>query len=282
MPNTRQALSMFLLLFGLMTDAQAQVEESESDSACNRALAFGEYLLQSGQYNIASTEFERLLYYCPAQDTIRYYLLKANRMAGKYNLSYDWYQKWKQEDASLSMSAQKEFVFNQLLNGRFQDADYEQDGETIFSKDTIFRNNLQLGLMILRNEWPQARNTALNCISCSEELLLLSRKTDKLKMKKPLTAASLSVIVPGLGKAYVGNWKDGVFSLLFTASNGYASYRGFRNNGIQSAYGWIFGLIGGGFYIGNIYGSAKAANVHNSAVQTSIHEETLDILVPTI
>ena len=41
------------------------------------------------------------------------------------------------------------------------------------------------------------------------------------------------------------------------------SYAGFNKNGIESGYGWVFGTLATGFFIGNIYGSAKAANTRN-------------------
>jgi hypothetical protein len=81
--------------------------------------------------------------------------------------------------------------------------------------------------------------------------------------RKPWVAASLSAVVPGAGKVYAGQWKDGLFSLLFVAINGYQSYRGFHQKGLQSARGWIFGGLALGFYTGNVYGSAQTVKRYN-------------------
>ncbi len=83
--------------------------------------------------------------------------------------------------------------------------------------------------------------------------------------KSPLLAGSMSAVLPGSGRIYTGDWKNGLVSLLFVGFNAYQSYRGFSRNGIESPGGWIFGTLAVGFYAGNIYGSVWSARRYNQA-----------------
>lgn len=83
--------------------------------------------------------------------------------------------------------------------------------------------------------------------------------------KSPLLAGSMSAVLPGSGRIYTGDWKNGLVSLLFVGFNAYQSYRGFSRNGIESPGGWIFGALAVGFYAGNIYGSVWSARRYNQA-----------------
>ena len=99
----------------------------------------------------------------------------------------------------------------------------------------------------------------------------LTNEALTLKRKSPIVAVGLSTVVPGLGKAYSGAWKDGLVSLVFVSLTAWQGYRGFKNHGMNSAYGWTFASISGAFYIGNLYGSAKAAKKRNRDNIHKIH-----------
>jgi hypothetical protein len=89
---------------------------------------------------------------------------------------------------------------------------------------------------------------------------ILEKETHK---KSPALAALMSAVVPGTGKAYSKNWKDGIVSLFFTAGMAFQSYRNFNKFGTNNHRGWIYGGIGLGFYLGNIYGSVKSTKDYN-------------------
>ncbi len=82
--------------------------------------------------------------------------------------------------------------------------------------------------------------------------------------KSPLKAALFSTIIPGAGKIYTGYKHDGIVSFLTIATSAFQAYRGFQKEGVKSVYGWIYGSVGVGFYLGNIYGSWKSAKKYNS------------------
>ena len=81
--------------------------------------------------------------------------------------------------------------------------------------------------------------------------------------KSPFLAGAFSTIIPGSGKFYTGDWKDGIISLVMVSAIAYQAYRGFDRAGVSSVYGWIYGTIAAGFYLGNIYGSVKSAQRYN-------------------
>ncbi len=80
--------------------------------------------------------------------------------------------------------------------------------------------------------------------------------------KKPLVAAGLSALVPGLGKWYIG--KPKVFLLNFLAHFAYASqsYEAIRKLGFKANYTYFILGFGSVFYISNIYGSYNDAKIN--------------------
>jgi hypothetical protein len=76
-------------------------------------------------------------------------------------------------------------------------------------------------------------------------------------------AMAMSTIVPGTGRFYTGDWKDAIISMITIGVTGYQAYRGFTIKGTKSAYGWVYGTIATGFYLGNIYGSFSSAKRYN-------------------
>ncbi|MGE5351906.1 MAG: hypothetical protein ACM3P0_07475 [Acidobacteriota bacterium] len=89
------------------------------------------------------------------------------------------------------------------------------------------------------------------------------RKSDQ-PYKSPLKAAILSAIVPGLGKAYSGEWGDGLTSLIVTGVLSYISYDNLKAH--HNFRGYVFGGLAALFYAGNVYGSIAQAQIYNAQV----------------
>jgi hypothetical protein len=77
----------------------------------------------------------------------------------------------------------------------------------------------------------------------------------KSNAKKPLKAALLSTIVPGLGRWYIGRPK--LFLINFLAITGYGiqTAEAIRKVGIKNPYSIFMMSFGGMFYLSNIYGT---------------------------
>ncbi len=111
------------------------------------------------------------------------------------------------------------------------------------------------------------------------ELLKVYYETSNIQYKKPTAALILSVIIPGSGKAYANDFNNG--ALVFSVIGLYAwqSYRAFSNDGVKSFYGWVFGALASGFYIGNIYGSYQSAKRENNYQDELIKEKVKNIIL---
>jgi len=82
--------------------------------------------------------------------------------------------------------------------------------------------------------------------------------------KSPALAGTLSAIIPGSGKMYVGEWGDGITSLLVTSLFAFLAYDNFRADNTTRA--WVFTGLGAFFYAGNIYGSVASAQIFNARI----------------
>jgi len=91
-----------------------------------------------------------------------------------------------------------------------------------------------------------------------------------LERKSELLAGLSSAVIPGAGKAYCGHSTDALFSFIMVGLMGWQAYENFREDGIGSVRGWIYGTIGGVFYLGNIYGSIAAAKIYNEQQENKL------------
>jgi hypothetical protein len=87
----------------------------------------------------------------------------------------------------------------------------------------------------------------------------------------------LSTAIPGLGKAYTGDWKDGIVSLIFTGGMAFQAVRKFNQFGANNYRPWVYTAIGSGFYLGNIYGSVKSAKNKNRKKINQLQHEASDL-----
>ena len=113
-----------------------------------------------------------------------------------------------------------------------------------------------------------ARDENLNLTASS--LRACSREGMDLPRKSPILAGLSSAVIPGTGKIYCGEYGDGIYSLIITGITGWLAWDGFRENGIRSVSGWVFGSVCSVFYAGNVYGSAIAARIYNHRLEAGL------------
>jgi len=82
--------------------------------------------------------------------------------------------------------------------------------------------------------------------------------------KSPALAGIISAIIPGSGKMYIGEWGDGITSLVITGLFAFLAYDNFKADHLTRA--WIFTGIGAFFYAGNIYGSIASTQIFNAKI----------------
>jgi TM2 domain-containing membrane protein YozV len=99
------------------------------------------------------------------------------------------------------------------------------------------------------------------------------RRYDALPRKSPALAAALSMVVPGLGRVYIGRWPDGLMSFLLIGTTAFLAAQGFYAEGQGSVRGWILGGVAGLLYAGNVYGSAVGAVLQRRDAEAALMQE---------
>lgn len=245
-------------------------------------LQFADYLFKTQQYTLASEEYERAVYYDSTNNSALLKLIKAYRFDEKHDIvaqKFDYY--FKDSINYLRRDFAQEYVNNLLYRDEFQQAYNYLDINANIEQG--YKQSFQLGALLLQKNWDNAFSYALkNAVTNDKknaDLHVIAFRSKQLKYKKPFIAALFSTIIPGTGKMYSKNWKDGVISLLFVGVNSWQAYRGFHKYGNGSAYGWVFAGFATSFYIGNIFGSYKSAKKYNEKLDNELYNETWHLMV---
>ena len=242
---------------------------------------YAEYLFSSQQHLLAAEEFERLIYFDKNNISFKYKLVKSYRLSGNLNSGiYRIYSFYGNSLDTMPENLATEFVKLQLLTDSLSVAE-----KFIQQKNTLSLENkaiFQCCNLLLKGDYNEAnlyaKQAVGNNLTFPKDIIMLTEKADKIKYKSPFVAASFSAIIPGTGKFYTKNWSDGIFSMLFVASNAWQAYRGFSEHGLKSGYGWAFASLSASFYIGNIFGAVKAAKRYNKNKKNEIDSQIFEIV----
>jgi len=226
---------------------------------------FAEFLYKTGQYEFAAQELERAIFLNSTDSASELLLIKSYRFSRNFNTGISRCESILNTKKNYSQQLTEEYCKLLFLQNR-SDSLFKFLGNS--QQLSIQKKNEYTIKMLAQNKkWQEMINHAkLNGINYSGSTSTLVDEITKYQFrrtKSPFLAATFSTLLPGSGKIYSGFWKDGLISLLFVATNTWQSYKGFEQKGKQSGYGWIFGGLAVGFYLGNIYGSAKAAKKRN-------------------
>ena len=242
-------------------------------------MKYADYLFTAGEYSLAAREFERIVFLDSTNLRAKFMLIKSYRLDGDYNLGIARTKTFFNSYSTIPGEIAPDFGKMLLYEKKYDETDkFLNANKNLTSENKLFfhlssqmlqENYKSAGKLLEQNARDQA-----GYISDYEKILNLEKK---FHFKKPGISIAMSAIIPGSGKFYSGFWKDGLISFIFVSATTYQSYRGFNKNGVKSVYGWIFGGLATGFYIGNLYGSGKAANQHNVVFRTKIHQQVEDI-----
>ncbi|ACH40595.1 hypothetical protein Gbem_3603 [Citrifermentans bemidjiense Bem] len=239
------------------------------------ALSFGDHLFDEGDYYRAISEYERVLYFFPAEPA-------AKAAQYKIALSYLKGEKWG--------AAVEKF---RTLAGRYPEEETGRKalfmvGESYFAKkdyaaalaayqEFISRYpqetqadeaRMKMGwCYLLQGQWEQGAGAFGGLPKDSarhEEGMQLAKAAGQfplLPRKSPSLAAGLSAVLPGAGQIYVERPKDAAITVLL---NGLFLWGGLEaiHRGNNVAGGILFGFESG-WYIGNIYNAASSAHKYN-------------------
>ena len=262
----RLGFSILLLVFYYGLGAQ-NIFDAEATQK------FAQYLTQSKQYLAAGYEYERLLAFRPTDDSVKYLIIKSYRKSDKPEiLDSRLPQLYHNLNTIPNYSAFETGLF-------FAQSKKESDLNMLIGMNTNLKANDSIWLLMHKDifQWQWAKAYSSSKLIIPDEKLpsfqLLLSEATAIKNKKPWLAAGLSAIVPGLGKVYTGEWKDGILSFVSFGASAWQTYRGFQKVGSKGIYPWVFAALGTGFYFGNIYGSGKSANRVNKKNNLIISEK---------
>jgi tetratricopeptide (TPR) repeat protein len=238
------------------------------------SVSYGKYLFEQAKYEFAAEEFERAKFLNPSNDTITYLLLKSLRLADKTNEANRFFSEMNGNEPDFII---QEIVKSNILSetnhtistiNRIKDEKKRNFYLLAYYTSNSAKDSIQQ--LLLNKDFPNDTKSIM--------LKTLSLKTSLTSNRSPFVAASLSAIIPGTGKIYASDWKNGLLSLLYIGTSAWGSYRGFQKFGTKSMYGWVLGGVTAGFYLGNIWGSAKSAADYNKKLKRNAKKETMDII----
>ncbi|MFB6258510.1 MAG: hypothetical protein ABEH38_07435 [Flavobacteriales bacterium] len=255
----------FLFLFILFSLGAVHQLLAQDLYDLEHSRTFAKGLMEQEAYEHAVQEYERVIHLAPEVPSYRCELLSAYEEAGFYRRGLERAKQLFEDPMSVPRPTARNYA--KLLYGAeaFDPLrKYVERNEHFFQRD---RFSTTLTVHMIQREWEKAytffEDRSPIPGSFYSKYAELVKDAKSRPRRSPFAAVAFSSILPGSGKFYTGNWKDGLVSLLLTGFNGYMAYRGFRRKGVQSVQGWIFSGLGFSFYIGNLYGAAKGAERFN-------------------
>jgi hypothetical protein len=244
------------------------------------SLSYADYLTKTGDYKFAYQEYERILFLSENRQDVQVKLIDAYDKAFEYQLGMSrieaLYPQFSLVPTQIGLKYAK---FALLVH------DEQKLEKLLQASDSLSINQklrLEASHALMHGQWEVAQKIAAEFTDqdvYNSKIKYFAQKGEELRYKRAGVAMALSAVVPGLGKAYAGRWKDGLISLLSVGVLGWQAYNGFNTNGVSSVYGWINGSLALGFYGGNIYGSYKAAKEYNSKLDHKISDEIENIII---
>jgi len=122
-------------------------------------------------------------------------------------------------------------------------------------------------IQLKRNQWAEASSTfrmAEDDSQIQENARLLSQLSlegEKLPYKNPTSAGVMAGLLPGLGHAYCGRYKDGAIAFVLNGLFIWAAVEAFIQD--SNVLGGMLVAVELGWYVGNIYSAVNVAHKHN-------------------
>jgi hypothetical protein len=247
-------------------------------------LRFADYLYKNGDYLRAAGEYQRYLFSVPryaSTDSIYYRMIAAVFYGKDYQRCNQLLDAFGEKYPSSPIGADI-FVCKSIV--KFYQQNYQESltlalslsvSNTNLKRIVVTMDYLYLGDFEKAQEW-SCRTTASEVLTAGDTLSHYGytitrlceniKSTESLPFKSKFQAGFYSSLMPGAGKIYCGRAADGIYSLLTVGLTVWQAYDGFSDDGARSTKGWVFGTLGAGFYLGNIYGSVIAAELHNRTI----------------
>ncbi len=272
----------FCLIFLYCASVRATEPESNEDSiqvdyySPENIRRFADILYEQKDFIRAGWEYDRLRVL--ATDTVQSdsAMFKAGLayMKGRdYESSEQRFQALITEDKKTPLITDSRYYYARVgyFQGKFlQVSDFLEEQDYKKNRQLVLNGSLDiLTITYARmNLWEKAKN-----VSCENHyglppergaaLCSLVVNGIDLPKKSKFKACLLSAVVPGTGKLYARRGMDALFAFILVGTTTWQSYEGFDRDGSSSVQGWIYGVLAGGLYLGNIYGAAVSVDIFN-------------------
>jgi len=236
--------------------------------------AFADHLYQQQDYLRAAIEYERFLYLTgQTQDSILFKIGLCHQFRGRYDYAAASFNRiLGADDSALRPQARLAVLTNYYLLRDWQaihQFGFETDDEYYFTFFAALQTDSLAGF---RPNFEAVRNDSLRL-----RLAAVFETYQHRKPKLPMMAATLSALVPGLGKWYCSRPGDGLFAAGMTGLAAIVTWRAFVSEVVVT--GVITGGITLAFYLGGIYGSYIGAQLYNDDLRQKVMTQ-LEMLNP--
>jgi TM2 domain-containing membrane protein YozV len=270
-------------IFFISTGISYGDEEIDYYSAEN-IYKFAEYLYQDKDFIRSAKEYERYLLISPNKTDIALYRLGlCYRNAGDTQKAVNAFQKLKKDypDSVFRFPTSYQIAYSYYISNQHDESIQYINlalRDTQNADETSKLHILMAYNYLIQRQWKSSK-VVLDMLSPTEDevinhlaIELNSRSVEgiNLNRKNRFLASILSAIIPGTGKMYCGQYGNGIFSFATVSSTGLIAWSGFREDGIRSIKGWVFGGLCAIFYSGNVYGSGISALVYNRQLEDEI------------
>jgi tetratricopeptide (TPR) repeat protein len=271
-------LLIFFFLIPIANPISAQTDYFKPSNVYQ----FAEHLFSEQDYIRAANEYERYLFCTDSSLHSDSLLLKIGicyRLGNQYDKALACFQKVSITDPNNPLKSklcyQSALTFFEMR--RYDESLLSLNSclAQLSSDQSEFHVLLGIDHLFLLN-WREARrifsasSSNRSTDSIKTTLCSIAIEGENLPYKSYLLAGLLSATIPGAGKIYADRSIDGLYSLLTVGITGLQAYDGFRKDGSKSTKGWIYGILCGGFYLGNIYGSLVSVKIYNASLETNL------------
>jgi tetratricopeptide (TPR) repeat protein len=230
---------------------------------------YAEYLYNSGQFNLASEEYERFLFLAPYNDTAAKKLITCYAKSGNYETGLTRAGQLFGDYSHMPSRVSFEYGTMLLHLHRLNETrDLLEQSSALIPAD---RFTLNVTRQMYLGEWQQTYHLLLDLpdpdVPLYSKYALIANDAINFRPRSPALSVTFSTLIPGSGTAWSGRWKDGLVTLLAVAVTGWQAWRGFDKYGKNSLYGWVYSGACAGIYIENLFHSAKSAKQFNSMHQ---------------
>ena len=246
------------------------------------SLKYANNLFLNKQYRLSAIEYERITFIEPNDTLAKLRLIQSYRLMDDYKYAKSTLNSFFPENQSICPESFADENFKIL----FLDHQYQNCNDFLQSNMTLKPSKkleYELGTLLMQNKWKEAKMHSENYLltnpktSNFNELYAISVNGMNLNYKNPYYAAFFSGVIPGSGKVYTKQWKDGLYAFVIISTFSWLTYNSIKAKGLNDN-SIILGSVAFSFYAANIWGSYKSAKRYNNNANNKLTKNIETIL----